>query len=68
MIDNRLVMKKKKIGHNFTCLTEHDSYHMLYFTVCIWSDMPEQTVYTQMRRRKRGVSSAATLFATPGYF
>ena len=37
---------------------------MLYFIVCIWTDSPEQTVYTQMRRRKRGVSSESTLFAS----
>ena len=37
---------------------------MLYFIVCIWSDRPKQTVYTQMRRRKRGNSSRSTLFAT----
>ena len=24
-----------QFGHNFTCLSENDSYHMLYFTVCI---------------------------------
>ena len=37
---------------------------MLYFFVCILSDMPEQTVFTQMRRRKHGVSSGFTLFVT----
>ena len=37
---------------------------MLYFIVCILSDRPEQTVQTKMRRRKRGVSSGSTLFAT----
>ena len=38
--------------------------HVMYFTVCIWSDRPEQTVQTQMSRRICGVSSGSTLFAT----
>ena len=33
-----------RFGNNVNCLSEHDSYHMLYFTACIWSDKHEQTM------------------------
>ena len=37
----RSINNQWRFGHNFTCLSEHDSYHMLYFNICIWSDKTE---------------------------
>ena len=40
VIDNWLV-----ITEDFVIIfpvSEHDSYHLLYLTVCIWPDRPEQ--------------------------
>ena len=42
MIDNRLAVTKDLII--ILSVSEHDSYHMLYFTVRIWPDRPEQSV------------------------
>ena len=39
---------------------------MLYFIVCILSDRPEETVYTQMWRRKLFATHTAILATTVG--
>ena len=42
MTNNRLVIIEDLVIIFY--LSEHESYQMLYFIVCIWSDRPEQTV------------------------
>ena len=61
MIDNRLVINENLVLILLVCLTLTICYILLYVFL---SDRPEQTVQTQMKRRKRGVSLGSTLFAT----